>query len=355
MMARKQVQWWIWPAALAGLLGLWFLVGLFPLGQPGGDTDFRTPAGITVAMVKMETPGSGVLRLYNHPHNGWIVGDGLPVNVPAVEDLLRTLRGLNVRRPVSLSDNEGLQQRLEQKGVGVEVFSVSHWLPLPGGGGLLPRLRRVRHFLVGPDVANAMATYMWRPGSDLVYEVGMAGVDAGLEEVFLTEIHHWLDNLVLAISPGALQEIHMDYSGRYQDGFVVKRGEDGVYLLYNKQGRPVDENNINRERFERFLKALAHLRYERLLPGSAIQPPSDAWEESPFLSMQASADGGVDMTIEFFRRDRPRDGSLVSDWRDYDVNRFYLRVNGGDYALARYFDFAPLLRVMDDFSLVKNQ
>ncbi len=275
----------------------------------------------------------------------WILNHEYMAHMPAIRDLLSTLRRLEVRRPVSVSARDEKAEKLRESGVRVDVYSKGYIIKLPGERGVFPHQRRIRSFYVGGDDTDNTVTYMLDAAGNHPYEVHMPGVESSLAEVFEPDVNLWRDAVVLRLEPGDIARVEAELEGSSYT--VESRGEE--FIISDRQGDVPGHLQPDSSRIDKFTAGFSYLYYERLLPGSAQSPPGDILDDKVFLRLKVTDRDGNTTLLEFYRRKKPDDGSLVSEFRDYDPNRFYLRVDGGDYALAQYFIFQPVIRDLQWF------
>lgn len=347
----------VWQIGIAGFI---FMAVLLMIVLPGCSERraasglFRVDRTMEVVRVTMESHDGEYLVLFQDDHNRWMVNDHIPANMRLVRDLLSTLTRMEVRRPVSLEKRDIIAKQLHDEGVRVEVFVASYWIRLPGDINLLPRQRSVLSFMVGYETEGGQGTFMKSSSESTPYEVHLPGVEGGISSVFSPLEHLWRSPVVLALPPGMLQSVTTRFPGKDGDSFTLQKRGDSDFLLTDYFGSPVPRENVDSMRIRRYVWAFDHLYYQRLIPGSAAHPPEDLYADDPFIEMAVADTSGSDTFLSFYKRLPPADGTLLSDRRDYDPNRFYLRVNGGDYALAQYHVFQPVMRGLSWFC-IKHQ
>ncbi len=310
----------------------------------------QRPPGVEEEIVAVRLTGAegeGV-NLEIDEEGRWLLDGEFMANAPAVRDMRSVLRNLEVRRPVPFSDMGDVNAQLNDTGVEVEVFVQGHWIPLPGDRGLFPRKRKIRHFFIGEDSPGGEGSYLRHDGRDEAVEVYVPGVGGGLKKTFSPAPHIWRDPVVVDLEPSGIMRVETSYAGD-EAGFVLEQSAPDEYHLYDRSGSAIDLTLIRSDRLQRYLNSFSNLYYERLLPGSAGDPPGDVISDEPYARVYILDDTGLETRLYFFRRELPDDGTLVSEFRDYDPNRFYLQVNEGDFALAQYYVFHPVRRTLSYF------
>ncbi len=355
----------LWLPLVLSLMGL--AIAVYVLFSDGaGDLlqsgDFRIDPKEQVTKLTLSDQQGNMVQIENTGEGLWVLNNIGPANMAAMRDILSTLQRMDVRRPVPLERKDEVMEQLSNEGVVVEVFATSHWISLPGDIRLWPRQKKIRTFFVGRNTGDGEATYMLLMNAGRPVEIYLPGVSGGIKEVFVPKEHLWRDPVVLRLPPGQIKNIRLLWPDNRQGSFEIKHDADEGYRIKNHLGEPLERSAICPERLERYVTTFSKLYHERLIPGSGTNPPRDMVSvDGPFLEIVVTDIDGNETLMQFFRRYPPGDGSLVSSRRDHDPNRFYLRKDRGDYALAQYFVFQPVMRPLswflteNDQSIKKNQ
>lgn len=318
--------------------------------QPGHHELFRVGSDEDVSRVRLQDQQGNMALIEKSNERSWILNGEYPANMPAVRDLLFTLHRMDVRRPVSFEKSALVNHYLDSAGIRVEVYAIRHRIRLPGNVGWLPRDRRIRDFLVGADLDAGEGTFMRGMGDRTAFEVYLPGVRGGIREAFIPEDHIWKKPQALSLAPGQIKSIAIRYRNWPDESFRLKVDPEEGARLYDRHGLLPDEMAISNERIEQYLNSFRRLHYERLYPSSRNEPPSDLFSDAAFMDMEIQDADEKAILLTFYKRVPPEDGSLVSDKRSFDPNRFYLRINEGDYALALYYVFHPVMRPLSWFA-----
>ncbi len=342
---RKINPWLFFLAALA-LFALVLYLVLLP-GRPA-EREFRVSPGTEIGRVVMSPPEGESLVLQRGPGGEWLLSDHYLANEAALRELFSALRFMEVRRPVPMAGRQEVAAGLQRRGVLVEVYSRGYWLGLPGRQGILPRYRKERAFWVGENTADGLATHMQLRDAATPFEVHVPGAHGGLQGVFVTDKHLWRDPVIIDLGPDQLQKIRAGFAATPAQSYrIMRSGQE--FLLFDRDGLQLDPAGISMVHLGRFLNSFTGLYYERLIPGSATQPPADLIGEVPFLRLWVEDTAGSERLLKFYLRRATADGSLVSAYRKYDPNRFYLQLDHGDFALAQYYVFQRIMRPLSYF------
>lgn len=335
-------------AVLLGAAGLFFSLS----GKQGSlqerDRNFRLQEDAEVVRVEMQRKSGEKLLLEKDTDGNWQVNNAFRANESAVRELLGTLRHLNVRLPVSLAEQQQVNNALENDGVMVEIFARSYWIKLPGDIRLIPRTKRVKRLLAGEDTPDNESTLMRLYRSRMPFAVHVPGVQGGLSDLFTLSESIWRDPVVLNLQAGQIKRVEVNFPEMENESFVIDN--QGLQPLLLENGHAIELSMAGQTRLLRYLEAFTELHYEKLMTG-----PDDVLRQqqmvSPhFLEISINDHLGRVTTLRFFRRkaDEAELRTLAAT-TTADPNRFYLQVNEGEFARAQYFVFNRIMRPLSYF------
>ena len=338
-------------AILALLAALFVVLPGLSLRQPG-EREFRVDRDEELVRVELSRPGEELVALEKTAEGQWLVNDSYHANEQAIRELLSAFMNLEVRRPVPSGQRSQIKDELEEKGVHVEVFAKRHWINIPGSAGFIPRQQRIRHYIALPQNSDNHGHVMRLSHADMPYEVHLSGMPADMSELLALHAHSWRDPYVAALTPGEITKVqatvHANETESYQ--WYLSAGED--LSMLNHEAEVIAFDKIDKEKLAPYFHQIQRLHYERLLPGTNEEKPADLLSHKPFYTLIVDDVYDHQTKLEFFKRSATVDGTLQPGDRLYDTNRFYLRVNDGDYALAQYVVFQPVIRPFSWF--IKN-
>lgn len=317
-------------------------------GRPAGLPEFGISAEREIVRVEIRGPGDDLVILEKKGEGEWTLNNEFRAKTPAVKSLIFTLQNMKLSRPVPLAEAMKHEDYLKQKGLRVDVIAASHWVRLPFFPGLIQRQQAVRGFEIGQQGSEGVVMRLL--GRKDLYWVQMPGGASDLKRVFSSEPHHWRDPVVVSLEPDEIREIRVEIPGRSEESFALRSMAEGGYSLIRVKGELVDKEKIDAEKLERFAGFFGALHYEQLVRGGEEIVRASLIEPEPFFLLHIQAVDGPPVSLEFFRRRHPlgedRD-PLVDPF--FDPDRFYLRINGEDFALARFFVFNRVMRPLSFF------
>lgn len=330
-------------ALILGAAGLYFSLS----GKQGSlqerDRNFRLPQDADVVRIEMQEKNGAKLLLEKNAEGIWHVNQAFRANESAVRELLGTLRHLNVRLPVSLAEQEQVNQALDQQGVLVEVFARTHWIKLPGELRLIPRTKRVKRLLAGEDTPDGESTIMRLYRSDMPFAVHVPGVQGGLADLFNPNESLWRDPVVLSLQPRQIRRVEVRFTENEAESYAIDNQGEQLILFHG--GQAVDISLIAGTRLARYLEGFTELHYEKLMTGADDSLRMQEMFSPMFLEIVVQDQQEKVTTLRFFRRKATEEELIIlATGSTADPNRFFLQVNEGEFARAQYFVFNRIMR-----------
>ena len=335
----------------AALVVLSLLLYMFFVVRDSGMTmpqELRLKGSEDIVQVVLGGQDEARLKLEQKIGGEWFLNDTTPADHHAVNNMLNILHRMEVRMPVSMVGRQEVIQKISEAGVRVDLYVVRHIVRFPRGLNFFPRKKYVGSYMLA-DAPGAEGSYVLAGSSDQPWLVHLPGTENGIRSVFSLDPHDWRSPVVISMPPERIKKIAANFPGHPGQSFQLSLdGSD--FLFIDGNGKEVHPEDISRMRLGRFLNAFRELYHEKLLPGSANEHPADLLAPM-FYSLKVLDIDGVETELLFFRRKTPDDGTLISEKRDFDPNRFYLKAGHDDYALALYFIFQPVIRPVSYFLL----
>lgn len=316
-------------------------------GSKSLHDQIRLHAPGQVTYFELSAMGEEKMRFTKHDNN-WVINDSIAVDPLAVTDMLASLQRILVRSPVALENRQKIMQQLDDTGVHVKLFAKKHWIRLPGNIRLFERMKLLYEVVVGDDVNDSDGTYLSTGRGKYPYVVYLPGQEGGISRFFSINKHAWTDPLIIRVHPANISEVKVQDFNNPGESFHLFIDEDDFSFI-NHNGKETDKVLINKDKLGRFIRAFGQLMHERKLPLNHNCKPDDIMPGGPFFRVTVKSTSDDSFELQFFRRKRPDDGTLVSKYRNYDPNRFYIKTGECDYAIAQYYIFQPIIRPLSYF------
>jgi hypothetical protein len=315
----------------------------------GNEVVFSVNEEFEIAEVEMSDPsGENSVHLYKQNHE-WRVNDNLNANEAAVDELQLVLYRIRVWQPVSLSENQQVEEMFAEKGVTVKVYVWAHLIRF-GRFRLFPVKRLYETIVVGEDVADGESTYMRKAGSSRSFKVILPGYDVGLSSIFNAEERVWRDPVIIDADWAHISSVEVMVPDQPHESYLIKNETKHLFVFYD----PAHDNtqlqiNVDTARVQRFISSFTTIYYETLLDEEGEFLRKEIMFEQPFMIINVNMKDGSKIKIESYARQPHGDVADLTSGMEKDPNRFYVKVNQGEYAQAQYFVFNRIFRPLSFF------
>lgn len=312
------------------------------------DVDFTVEGDMDVSRIEMSSNSTEII-LYRDEHSGWRFNEGLYANEAAIDEMLSVLSRLVVWQPVSIASTEEVNQMIEEQGVLVKIFVNTHHINF-GKVHLFPHEMLYQSIMVGPDAPDGESTYMKKPTSERIFMVKRPGFETGISDVFEPNEKVWRDPVILDAQWEEISRVEVTLPDNADESFIVKNEQNNLFAFYQPQnGQEPLTNPLDTPRVKRFLSSFTEIYYESLLDEEAEKLRKETMFEQPFMELSVQLKDGNSIFLQAYGREIVQQGYSGAENIDRDPNRFYLRINEGEYALAQYYIFSRILRPLSFF------
>lgn len=345
---KKSKAWVFFLAALALMSFLVYHFFINDAGNRGIHDQLRLNQADDVVLVEL-IRYDGQRRVFEKLGPGnWLSNDSVKIDALLIDHLLRALRRVQIQRPVPIMNRQQIIDDLTSYGVTVKAYSDRYWVNLPGNYALFPRKKKIYDAVLGFDHYIFEISVISSGKSAIPYEVNLHSNDRDVNNLLTLDLADWRDPVVVSLLPSEISQLSVTFAAKAGESFELELLPDTFYLRDHK-GTLINAASINMNRLARFLNAFSQLSYEKPVTTMPGQLPDEILSVEPFLHQKIKDLNGNTIKLSYYYRKRPDDGTLVSEVRDFDPNRFYLETQQGDFALARYVVFQPTMRPLSYF------
>ncbi|HUS87085.1 MAG TPA: hypothetical protein VMW76_07595 [Bacteroidales bacterium] len=314
---------------IAGVLILVLITLVLILSNNGlfntNDSNFAIDSKEEIERIEIE---SGEDRLVlSESSGGWLVNAKWPAREPAIDFLIKTLRGLEVKSTVS---DELFKSEITNRDINpveVKVYGARKML----SGFMIFRTENIPGGNIVKKNTNSKPYIVHLPGYDL---------NPGAH--FVTDIRFWRPYSVFDLSNGSIESVSLAYGGKEEADIMISSNDTGyVIMLKGKSPDSVDTTSIRR-----YLAYFSYVPFERWAFDLEEAERLKIVEQVPEFRIGVKFSDGRSVTFFGWQRIISSGESI-----EYDTDRIWGSVNNGDdIFIARYFDIDPLLKSVDYFS-----
>jgi len=294
-----------------------FIIGRHvPFGAGNSVFNLENTGGISSISIVAENTTVNLERGIDK----WYVNGKFPARQPAVKSLLRIIRNIRIKSPVSANVfndvlRDGDTQRTDIKIYdGRKLVQSFHIFSKPSAEA--PSIMRKRN--------NAKPFFVHVPGYD---------IDPG--NYFVADERFWMPNTLFSLSPDRIKEIHIKYFETPDSSFSIRL--NGGEVLF-KNGIYVNEN-IDTTAIGRYLSYFTYVPLEGRAPGMNRADVDSIRQDPPYFKLELISDEADTISLLTWTRIIKEGGNTVTD-----TDRLWGSTNGEDLLIIKYYDLDPLIK-----------
>ncbi len=270
--------------------------------------------------------------LLNRTESGWLVNDKYAARIDAVQMILKTLKRVQVRNPVSDSSMDNVIKMLATRNTKVEIYSK---------GKLLKTI------YVGGPTQDQLGTYMMLEGSSVPFIVAIPGFAGYLSSRFFTEERDWRSPLVFAYDFENIASIKSIYNDFPDQSFLIEKADNGfdISSLNGNIKAPAIDSMAIRYFVSKFEKAACEYFKDQM----DIDMVDSLNSAVPFRVLEVTdTEGGTKKVEAHIRR---AIGLLDESGNplEWDNERLYARIDGETWVVIQFYVFNALFKEFDYF------
>ena len=336
------------------LLSLVLMASALYYYRSSGSQIFREEGAFTlspdyeVTLLILSDSQKNVVKLEKQPSGNWLLNDSMEADAQILGEALFVLRKMEMKGPVAFEDRENACRFLHQDGVRLEVYRQGYLLSLPGERKLFSRHRKIRSLFLASGFPAADDHLVMQQGGHVPYLADLPNGTSNFSEVFPVNAYQWKSRRLLHYLPQEILQVAVHHHGQPFESFTLYLDEN-TFRVNDHKGDSIYTKQIDKQRIGRFLNGFRHLFYEKAVPVRSGSAPEDLFSEIPFLEITIRDIYDERRHLCFYKRKKPDDGTLISQQKPYDPNRFYLRETEHLYMLSLYHIFQPVMRPLSYF------
>ena len=216
-----------------------FLIVFFTNNQFGILTqkpDFSISDTSRIQTIKIE--GKDTL-FFEKTDSGWMINQKYPADQVAVQNLVFAFSRIEIIGISEMPDHD----------IPSIIISFSG-----------KRLKHQAHFSHQNNTP-----YMFKKGSDKIYEVKLSGVsEASLKNIIVDERNYWLDKILLDLSSSEIRKVKVKTRSDWGRGFIIENQDAGL-VLKTLEKTTIPDNKIHSDAVTMYLSFFRGLYYESVI------------------------------------------------------------------------------------------
>jgi len=266
--------------------------------------------------------------------NHWTVNKQYTARHDFVNNLLTTIKKIEVSSPVSSAKMERVMKDLAVQGIKVEIYQDDEL---------------VKTYYVGGVTEDNNGAYMILENSDRPFILSRPGFTGYLTVHYLPELSEWRERIAFNYNIEDIAKVYVEYPDK-SESFIAERLGENNYNLKNIDGSNVGVP-FDTLRVKEFVSRIKFVGFETFILDSLQAQKRDSLQKTEMLASFTIEDkAGAKSRLVTYRR--PNTTGLFDPQGnifEYDVDNLYGILNNGEVVILQYPIIDPITFYKSDF------
>lgn len=302
-------------------------------------SNFAIEDTASITKVFLSDKSSNNVLLERIDGDNWTVNKDYRARQDVVVNLLKTIKELTVRAPVSKSRFDYTVKQLASNSTKVEIYQNNSEKP-------------TKVYYVGGANQDNTGTYMLLENSSVPFLMHIEGHYGFVHTRYSPRINDWRDNTIWYF-PGekvtTIKNVKVEYPKDQNKSFEITKSAENSYTLKNSKSEvvPVPNNQVIYDYLRRFRK----ISYEGFEETKSEAYCDSIIKNTPVETIWTiEEDNGRTTEVKAYLKPVKDD---AEDWEGneipHDLERMYATINNQEFVIIQYFVFDPLTLTLQDF------
>ncbi|MBK9637397.1 MAG: DUF4340 domain-containing protein [Bacteroidetes bacterium] len=329
---RKNKNVWIVFVLLAAVAcGLWYFESNKSI--KGELKDFAVADTSSIDKIFLADKEGRTVTLVREASNRWKVNGKFLAREDAIQNLLATIKNVEVRSPVGKNLYNNTMKLMASKSVKIEIYSQDEI---------------IKTYYVGHPTMDNLGTFMYLEGSSVPFITFIPGFNGFLSTRYFASEPEWRDKSIFRFDPRRIVEVEVNDRARPIRAFSLTRLADTTYsvkkLIDGQSINPLDMNKVRK-----FLNAFSETYFERIDNDIKKAAKDSIFKVGPFGIVKVKMDNGGEKSLACFRKPVTPGSRLQIDHEGedlpFDLDKFYAIMSDDTSLLVcQYFHFDRILK-----------
>lgn len=306
---------------------------------PESEINFAIADTSSITKIFIADAGDGEVLLERKSVNHWTIDGETRVRQDAIDMLLKTMKRIRVKRPVSHSAVNNVIKELAVKHRKVEIYTRNANKP-------------AKVYYIGGNTLDNKGNHMLLEGAENPYVVHIPGFSGFVSARYFMKKEDWKDRSVFKYLPQEIAFIEVNYPENPEDGFRLTPKNLESYVLSSlDKNRATQTKPVATKTAYDYLSAYRNLNLESFVNDYSFK--DNLKESMPLAQIAVQPKNGPLKTLVIYRMptNKRSKGRVTGSGnvREYDPDRFYAFVNDSDFVVIQNFIFGKVMRTYDFF------
>ncbi|MGX8713062.1 MAG: DUF4340 domain-containing protein [bacterium] len=311
------------------------------------EQDYHIEGPSSITKIFLADKESNEVTLEKQYDGHWTVNGTYDASQPLVDLLVETLSTMRIRQQVNRSKAPNVIKDIAAHGIKVEVYQTDPFINWFGGHLKLFFREKLTHtYYVGRETKDMLASYMFRQGDEMPYEIHIPGFRGFLTPRFIADPLKWRSHLIVDLDVRAIARVEMEIPQEETESFAIVREGEGFTFERLHPWQRMD--GFDTARVAQFLSSFTWLNFDEF---ASIVPNSfaDSCVSGTPRTILRITDtiGTVHELKTYIKYTNPDDLMYMPDstmYETFDLNRLYAIVDNRDTVLIQYYVFDNILQ-----------
>jgi len=270
----------------------------------------------------------------------WTVNQQYTARRDFVDNLLTTIKKIEVSSPVSSAKLEKVMKDLAVQGIKVEIYQGDDC---------------VKTYYVGGVTEDNNGAYMILENSDLPFILSRPGFTGYLTVHYLPELSEWRERIAFNYNIEDIAKVYVEHPDR-NESFIAERNGENQYGLKNIDGSDITEP-YDTLRVKEFISRIKFVGFETYILDSLQAEKRDSLQKTQMMTSFTIEDkNGKRNKLVTYRRPNTTglfdpEGNLF----EYDVDNLYGIINDSEVVILQYPIIDPITFYKSDFTSAQRK
>lgn len=319
-----------------GALSFWFFINNKKGTIKETLRDFAVADTASINKIFLADKKGNQVTLKRAADGKWMVNDSFAARPDAVEQLLVTMKRVDVKEPVSKAGQNNVVKRLAAKAVRCEIYQ----------NDVLTKA-----YYVGTETQDQTGTYMilidleTMEPSEKPFVTYIPGFEGYLTTRYFTEVNGWKDRTVFSYRPDKIKSVKLETPFNPDLGYELKVNGLNQYelsLLKDHKSLP----GIDTLAVKQFLSYFQQLNFESFEVEIKPSQIDSVLKSQPINILTVTDDKGQQNKVTFFARKPKHEGTFDAAGKPlvFDPDRMDALLNNGkDFVMVQYLSFGKVM------------
>lgn len=306
---------------------------------PDSETDFAVADTASITKIFLADAGDRQVLLERKSKDHWTVETDYKARPDAINTLLKTIKRLRVKRPVSHSAMNNVVTELAAKHTKVEIYTKNSNKP-------------AKVYYIGGVTLDNRSNHMLLEGAENPYVVHIPGFSGYLSVRYFLDKEEWRDRSVFKLKPKDIAFIEVNYPDKPEDSFRISPKNLESYSISRLDGSSSSNVAIDTKAAYDYLSFYRNLNLESYVNDYSFREEIKDFKPLAQIGVQPKKGDLKTMVIYRMPVNKRSKGRVTAggEVKEYDPDRFYAYINDGkDFIVIQNYVFGKVLRDYDYF------